>query len=126
MQHLTATNASAPIAAPSAGLIVYNTATAGASPNNVVPGYYYWDGAKWQLILTGQGSTTQGWTVMGNTGITASSSAIGTAANNNFIGTTNTADFVMAANGFERMRIANATGNAWRFKYRPYYHAASG
>jgi len=108
---LTATNASAPIAAPSAGLIVYNTATAGASPNNIIPGYYYWDGAKWQLILTGSGSTTQGWPVMGNTGITASSSAIGTAANNNFIGTTNTADFVMAANGFERIRIANATGN---------------
>ncbi len=108
---LTATNVSAPIAAPSAGLIVYNTATAGVSPNNVVPGYYYWDGTKWQLILTGSGSTTLGWTIMGNTGITASSSAIGTAANNNFIGTTNTADFVMAANGFERMRIANATGN---------------
>ncbi len=108
---LTATNASAPIAAPSAGLIVYNTATAGTSPNNVVPGYYYWDGTKWQLVLTGSGSTALGWTVMGNAAITASSSAIGTAANNNFIGTTNTSDFVMAADGFERMRISNATGN---------------
>lgn len=108
---LTATNAAGPIASPSAGLVVYNTATAGTSPNNVVPGYYYWDGSKWQMIITGSGSTTLGWTVMGNTSITASSSAIGTTANNNFIGTTNTADFVMAANGFERIRIANATGN---------------
>jgi hypothetical protein len=108
---LTATNVAAPIVLPPTGIIVYNTATAGVAPNNVIPGYYYWDGAKWQLMLTGSGSTTLAWTVMGNTGITASTSPINTAANNNFIGTTNAADFVMAANGFERMRIANGTGN---------------
>src|ERR1700733_4105471 len=38
---LTATNAAGPIVLPPTGLIVYNTATAGASPNNVTPGYYY-------------------------------------------------------------------------------------
>ncbi len=27
-------------------LLVYNTATAGTSPNNVTPGFYYWNGAK--------------------------------------------------------------------------------
>ncbi|HXB12541.1 MAG TPA: hypothetical protein VNZ45_11175, partial [Bacteroidia bacterium] len=108
---LTANNVTAPIVLPPIGLIVYNTATAGIYPNNVIPGYYYWDGTQWQLMLTGSGSSTLAWTVMGNTGITASSSAINTAANNNFIGTTNAADLVMAANGFERMRIANSTGN---------------
>ena len=28
-------------------LLVYNTATAGTSPNNVVPGYYYWKDNQW-------------------------------------------------------------------------------
>ena len=35
------------------GLIVYNTATAGVSPTNVVRGYYFWSGTKW-IALAGQ------------------------------------------------------------------------
>ena len=42
---LTATNSASPVTSPVAGLLVYNTATAGTTPNNVVPGYYYWNGA---------------------------------------------------------------------------------
>ena len=38
---LTATNAAGPITSPATGLLVYNTATAGTSPNNVSPGYYF-------------------------------------------------------------------------------------
>jgi hypothetical protein len=38
---LTATNAAGPITSPATGLLVYNTATAGTSPNNVTPGYYF-------------------------------------------------------------------------------------
>jgi hypothetical protein len=38
---LTATNGAGPITSPATGLLVYNTATAGSSPNNVAPGYYY-------------------------------------------------------------------------------------
>ena len=64
---LTASNAAAPLVAPPAGLIVYNTATAGLSPNNVVPGYYYWDGAKW--IVIGGGTTSTGWQILGNSNI---------------------------------------------------------
>jgi len=41
---LTATNATGPVTNPSNGLLVYNTATAGAAPNNVFQGYYYWSG----------------------------------------------------------------------------------
>jgi len=37
----------APLAAHVAGMIVYNTATAGTAPNNVVPGFYYNDGTHW-------------------------------------------------------------------------------
>ncbi len=47
---LSATNNASPLSAHVAGMIVYNTATAGTLPNDVVPGYYYNDGTKWQLI----------------------------------------------------------------------------
>ncbi len=53
---LTATNAFSPIvgtAANATGLLVYNTASAGATPNNVVPGYYYWNGTAWIQISGG-------------------------------------------------------------------------
>ena len=62
---LTASNVGAPISpAPGAaekGLMVYNTATAGTSPNDVVPGFYYWNGSAW-APLGGGGSTGGGWT----------------------------------------------------------------
>lgn len=50
---LTASNVFSPIVGTSsaaAGLLVYNTATAGSAPNNVVPGYYYWNGTIWNQI----------------------------------------------------------------------------
>lgn len=53
---LTATNAFSPIvgtAANATGLLVYNTATTTNTPNNVVPGYYYWNGAAWIQIAGG-------------------------------------------------------------------------
>ncbi|WP_298303813.1 tail fiber domain-containing protein [Flavobacterium sp.] len=42
----------APIANPQGGplevsTLVYNTSTAGVSPNNVYPGFYYWNGTRW-------------------------------------------------------------------------------
>jgi hypothetical protein len=55
---LTATNVAGPVTSPATGLLVYNTATAGTSPNNVTPGYYYYDGAKWQRIITQQPDAT--------------------------------------------------------------------
>ncbi|MEI3788256.1 MULTISPECIES: hypothetical protein [unclassified Chryseobacterium] len=44
---LTATNLAAPLTAHVQGMVIYNTATAGTSPNNVTPGLYYNDGTKW-------------------------------------------------------------------------------
>ena len=48
---LTATNSGSPISplpgAGESGLLIYNTTTAGTAPNNVVPGFYYWDGTRW-------------------------------------------------------------------------------
>jgi hypothetical protein len=43
----------ATIAAPATGLLVFNTATAGTIPNNVIPGYYYFTGQKWLRISNG-------------------------------------------------------------------------
>lgn len=53
---LTAANTFLPItgtAASAAGLLVYNTNTSGTAPNNVVPGYYYWNGTTWVQIAGG-------------------------------------------------------------------------
>jgi hypothetical protein len=57
---LTATNSAGPLAAHVAGMIIYNTATAGTAPNNVTPGVYYNDGTKWVAAkgISGNGITT--------------------------------------------------------------------
>jgi hypothetical protein len=55
---LTATNSASPITSPANGLMVFNTVTAGTSPNQVVPGYYYWDatGLQWVSLSTTVGN----------------------------------------------------------------------
>ena len=53
----TATTSNA-VASPATGLMVYNTATAGTSPNNVTPGFYFYDGSKWQRIINQQPDAT--------------------------------------------------------------------
>ena len=99
---LTATNAVGPVAAPANSLLVYNTATAGAAPNNVTPGFYYYETASstWVPILAG----VKGWSILGNSGTTPGT---------NFIGTTDARDFVVKTGGSaatnERMRVL-ATG----------------
>jgi hypothetical protein len=55
---LTAINSASPITSPANGLMVFNTVTAGTSPNQVVPGYYYWDatGLQWVSLSTTVGN----------------------------------------------------------------------
>ncbi|MBL7729551.1 MAG: DNRLRE domain-containing protein [Chitinophagaceae bacterium] len=48
---LIAANDTLPVAGPATGLLVYNTATSGVAPNNVIPGYYYWNGTKWYPVV---------------------------------------------------------------------------
>ena len=48
---LTGTNDISTIASPATGLVVFNTATAGTTPNNVLPAYYYYDGTKWNQLV---------------------------------------------------------------------------
>ena len=62
---LTSTNVFSPLvgtATTATGLIVYNTETTGSAPNNVVPGYYFWNGSAWINLI---GSSTSS-TITGN------------------------------------------------------------
>ena len=48
---LTATDIASPVNSPATGLLVYNTTTAGGTPTNVSPGYYYWNGSNWFPVI---------------------------------------------------------------------------
>jgi hypothetical protein len=50
---LTSATDATTIATPPTGLLVYNTATAGSGVNVVTPGYYYWNGTRWDRFMTG-------------------------------------------------------------------------
>jgi hypothetical protein len=93
---LTATNSNAPIGAGIANsLLVFNTTTAGVAPNNVTPGYYYWNGVNWVRFMMGNGDA---WITTGNNG---------TNPMNNFLGTIDNQSLVFRTNNTERMRIVN-------------------
>lgn len=67
---LTASNVASPIINPNGGAIlestlVYNTASAGTTPNEVVPGFYYWDNTKWARL--GNENKTRYYTAVGTT-----------------------------------------------------------
>jgi hypothetical protein len=94
---LTASNVAAPVVSPAISLLIFNTATAGIAPNDVKPGYYYWNSTKWVGIGTGSA-----WDLLGNAG---------TSAGTNFVGTTDAQDVVFKTNGIENMRILNSNGN---------------
>ncbi|MDB5229166.1 MAG: hypothetical protein JWN78_3359 [Bacteroidota bacterium] len=120
---LTAINAAAPITKSdgtvaattdlATSLLVYNTATAGVSPNNVIPGYYYWNGSAWVRIQAGNNNY---WTLTGNPDIDiitpAAPATYGTStfnATDNWIGTIGTTDdFTIGSANKERMRVTSA------------------
>lgn len=87
---LTATNVSTPVVNPYGGgtplasTLVYNTATNGSYPTNVIPGYYYWNGTVWVRL-----NTEASWLLSGNAN---------TNATINFLGTTDNADLVFKRN----------------------------
>jgi microcystin-dependent protein len=85
------------IASPALSLLIFNTATAGIAPNDVKPGFYYFNGTKWVGIGTGSA-----WDLLGNTGTNSAT---------NFLGTTDAQDLVFKTNSIENMRILNTNGN---------------
>jgi len=62
---LTGTDSVAPLSSHVAGMIVYNTITAGSGSTAVVPGFYYNDGTKWVRTL-GAGEV-----IAGNSGLSS-------------------------------------------------------
>ncbi len=99
---LTATNAAGPITSPATSLLVYNTATAGTSPNNVTPGYYYWGGSAWVMISTTAQTVSSAWLLTGNPGITPVT---------NFLGTTDNQSLRFRTNNTQRF-LLDSLGNA--------------
>jgi len=95
---LTATNAAGPITSPATGLMVYNTATAGTSPNNVTPGFYYWNVSQW--VRFQDVVATDDWHLLGNSG---------TVDGTNFVGTTDNIGFNLKVNNSRSGRIGIAT-----------------
>lgn len=47
-----------PVQSPASGLVVFNTTVSGTQPDQVVPGYYLWNGTRWQAIAPPPGNTT--------------------------------------------------------------------
>lgn len=92
---LTSTTSNAPL---SVGLpnsiLVYNT----SSVNDVLPGFYYWDGSSW-LKLISSADDDIFWNVEGN--------VVNTSAQ--FLGSTNAADLNFRTNDIQRAQI-NSTG----------------
>lgn len=73
---LTASNNQSPLTSFVAGMMVYNTATAGVSPNNVTPGLYYSDGVKWNKAIVATTDQTVDVSGLGS-GITTPNSFVG-------------------------------------------------
>lgn len=99
---LTALNVAAPVVNPQGGTLVvgtlvWNTATAGSIPNNVVPGMYYWEGARWISLAGSPGGLD--WSLSGNTGTNPAT---------NYVGTTDNVPLILRANSIERIRMGTA------------------
>lgn len=92
---LTATNI-ATVITPTVSELVYNTNTSAIGPNQVTPGFYYWNGTLWVRLATGNSND---WSITGNNGTTPAT---------NFVGTTDNQSFVVRTNNTERARFLNS------------------
>lgn len=90
---LTATNV-ATVVTPTISELVYNTNTSAVGPNQVTPGYYYWDGSLWVRLATGNSSND--WSIIGNAGLSNTT---------NFLGTTDNIDVAFRRNNLAAGRI---------------------
>jgi hypothetical protein len=82
---LSAINNVAPFSVtPATGLLVYNTFSAGTYPNNVTPGYYYYEGSRWMRVSNGQSAEVPAWNDAGTIsfGATTTAPTVGTTTRN--------------------------------------------
>jgi len=97
--NLTATNSAAPVTNPDIGLIVFNAISAGTAPYNVVPGYYYWDGTEWDLLLQPGGAGSAGQVLTSNGGGAPSWSNMNSTLATNNIQNASSSSVVSITNG---------------------------
>lgn len=67
---LTGSADTATIPSPISSLLVYNTATAGTSPNTITPGYYYYTGTQWERLINGGANSVGAFTTATANGAT--------------------------------------------------------
>ncbi len=96
---LTATTAASPLNAHVAGMVVYNTATAGSGNTAVSPGFYYNDGTQWVRVVNAGAIASLAWIQDGN-----DNGALRT------IGTNDNFDLPFETNGTEKMRLGTNGG----------------
>ena len=89
----------ATVLTPTISEMVYNTFTSAVGPNQVTPGYYYWNGTLWVRLATGNSA---GWSLTGNAGTTPGT---------NFLGTTDAQNLQLRTNGAQRLTIGATNGN---------------
>jgi hypothetical protein len=77
------------ISTPATSLLIFQT--------DNTPGYYFYNGASWTMVLSG--SSGASWSVSGNTGTNPSV---------NFIGNRDSIDLVLSTHAIERMRILSS------------------
>jgi len=65
---LTAANVASPVTSPADALLIYNTATAGAGTNAVIPGFYYWNAgaSRWNTITRTSSNGSSGFGTWGD------------------------------------------------------------
>lgn len=84
---LNATTDNTTIPAAATSLLIYNTASSGAGPTAVSPGFYYWNnsGNFWIRLITDGSNLSSGWLLGGNAATNPSSHFIGTTDNNSLL-----------------------------------------
>jgi hypothetical protein len=97
---LTSINDNSTISSPATGLIIYNTASAGTSPSNVTPGYYYFNGTNWQRIINEDKQRTKYTLALENAAASGSTGISGAATISNWTSTYSASggDVVVTAN----------------------------
>lgn len=97
---LTSTTVFAPVTGtPTTSLLVYNTATAGTSPTNVIPGFYYWDNTTSAWIAFSGVTGSNDWKIDGNSG---------TVNGTHFVGTIDNQALDIRTNNIIRARLTTA------------------
>ena len=109
---LSATNNNAPFSVtPATGLLVYNTATAGSGSNSVTPGFYYYDGVRWQRVINTQDAIVNFNTADPNTG--SPTFTDGPAASSNYIYVSSVDNSQWTWNGTAYVTYTPPASTAW-------------